>query len=292
MDVDSPADGVGEGLGETEEADLPLGHQFRHGPHRLLDGDVGIGTVLVVEVDVVGTETAERGLAGVLDVGGVSPDGAVGGIAPPHDAEFGGYHHLVPSSGNGPTHQLLVAVGAVHVGGVQEVHSEVEGPMNGGDRLGVVTVAVELTHAHASEPFGRDGEPLGTECAWGAAHRIDPTWSLPRSVLSTPATWSSSSEPTCSSRVWASSGSPGPKLAAGTPCAQNDATSVQPCLAVGCSPVALTRAGQQRVVEGRRRPGRQLHQLPTVAGFEMGTQQLPKTGLRLRRATGRGRTGG
>ena len=47
---------------------------------------------------------------------------------------------------------------------------------------------------------------------------------------------------TRSSGWWASSGSPGPKLAAGTPWAQNVATSVQPTLARGGRPVPATRA--------------------------------------------------
>ncbi len=46
---------------------------------------------------------------------------------------------------------------------------------------------------------------------------------------------------TCSSAWWASSGSPGPKLVAGTPWAANVATSVQPSLARGGRPDASSR---------------------------------------------------
>ena len=53
---------------------------------------------------------------------------------------------------------------------------------------------------------------------------------------------SSCSRVTCSSGWWASSGSPGPKFAAGTPWAQKEATSVQPTLARGSVFVAATRA--------------------------------------------------
>ena len=47
---------------------------------------------------------------------------------------------------------------------------------------------------------------------------------------------------TRSSGWWASNGSPGPKLAAGTPCSQKEATSVQPTLALGAAPLLSTRA--------------------------------------------------
>ena len=61
-------------------------------------------------------------------------------------------------------------------------------------------------------------------------------------VASTSRVRSSCARVTCSSGWWASSGSPGPKLAAGTPCSQKEATSVQPTLARGSVSVAATSA--------------------------------------------------
>ena len=88
---------------------------------------------------MVDTEAAERRLAGRRHVGGVAADrafGRVGGVA--DDAELGGQHHLVPALGDGPAHQLLVEVGAVHVGRVEEGDAELDRPVDGGDRLRVV----------------------------------------------------------------------------------------------------------------------------------------------------------
>ena len=59
----------GRGLRQAQVADLSGGHQLGHGPHRLLDGHAAVGAVLVVEVDVVDTQPAERRFAGLAHVG-------------------------------------------------------------------------------------------------------------------------------------------------------------------------------------------------------------------------------
>ena len=46
-----PADRGGGGLGQTEEADLPLAHQISHLAHGVFDGNHGVHAVLVVESD-------------------------------------------------------------------------------------------------------------------------------------------------------------------------------------------------------------------------------------------------
>ncbi len=61
-------------------------------------------------------------------------------------------------------------------------------------------------------------------------------------MSSTEETRASSAALTCSPGVWESSGSPGPKFAAGTPRSAKKATSVQPTLARGGTPEAATRA--------------------------------------------------
>ena len=124
-----------------EEADLAGVDELGHRAHRLLDRDVGIDAVLVVEVDVVDAQPAQRGVAGPDHVVRAAVDPARGrvlGVA--HDPELGGQHHLVAPVGDGLAHQLLVGVRAVDVGGVQERHPEVEGLADGGDRLGLVAL--------------------------------------------------------------------------------------------------------------------------------------------------------
>ena len=75
-----------------------------------------------------------------------------------HDAALGREHHPVAPAANRPADQLLVGERAVHVGGVEQRHAEVEGAMDGGDRLRLVARAVELAHPHAPEADGGDLE--------------------------------------------------------------------------------------------------------------------------------------
>lgn len=66
--------------------------------------------MLVVQIDVVGAQTAERSLHGHADVG----RGAVQTRAPSVGdtaTELGGQHDLVPAPLDSPAHQLLVRVG-------------------------------------------------------------------------------------------------------------------------------------------------------------------------------------
>jgi hypothetical protein len=53
------ADGLRACLGEAEVPDIALGDQLLHRPGDVFDGDVGIDTVLVVEVDVIGSQALE-----------------------------------------------------------------------------------------------------------------------------------------------------------------------------------------------------------------------------------------
>ena len=54
-----PADGADPGLGEADMADLSFGDQFGQRADRVLDGGVRIHPVLVVEVDVIGSESPQ-----------------------------------------------------------------------------------------------------------------------------------------------------------------------------------------------------------------------------------------
>jgi len=101
----------------------------------------------------------EHGLATVLLTNGGRADQLHRAlVGEPLVAELGGQLDVVAAAGDGLADQLLVREGAVHVGGVEERHAEVEGPVDGGDRLGLVAAAVELRHAHAAEAEGGDGE--------------------------------------------------------------------------------------------------------------------------------------
>jgi hypothetical protein len=57
-------------------------------------------------------------------------------------------------------YQNLIGEGAVDVRGVKEGDAKLDGAMDGGNRFGVVRVAVELRHAPASEADSGDGQSL------------------------------------------------------------------------------------------------------------------------------------
>jgi hypothetical protein len=114
--------------------------------------------VLVVQVDVIGAEPGQRGVAGGDDVLRPPVDTDPGAVLAPLVAELGGQHHLVPAACDGPADQQLIGKRAVHVGGVQEGAAKVDAAVDGGDGLGFVGGAVELGHAHATEADGRDGQ--------------------------------------------------------------------------------------------------------------------------------------
>nr|BFE82564.1 hypothetical protein GCM10020093_051650 [Planobispora longispora] len=152
MDRLGPAQGLGAHLGQTQVTDLARGDQLGHRADGLLDRHPGVAAVQVVQVDVVDAEPAQRGVARLPDVLGTAVDGPRRRVVTPDDAELGRQYRPVPAVGDRPPDQFLVVAPAVHVGGVQEVHPEIQRPVDDLDRLGLVGRAVELRHSHAAEP--------------------------------------------------------------------------------------------------------------------------------------------
>jgi hypothetical protein len=170
MDRMGAADGLRPRLGEAEMAHLALAHEIGHRPHRVLDGRVGIDPVLVVEIDHLHLEPPQARVAGLAHVIGLSADAEARPVGSAHIAELGGEHHLVAPVGDGAAHQLLVMADAVHVGGVEEGHAELDGAVDRGDGLALVAAAIELRHAHAAEAEG--GHLQGAEST--LLHGISP----------------------------------------------------------------------------------------------------------------------
>src|SRR5674536_171739 len=142
-------------------AHLADGHQLGHRAHGLLDRYVGVHPVLVVEVDDVHAEPLQRGVTGLPHVLGPPTDTANRRVVRlPNDAELGGEHHLVAPAGDGRADQPLIGERAVHVRGVQQGDAEIQRAGDSGSGLGLVRVAVELTHPHAAQPLGGDDEAL------------------------------------------------------------------------------------------------------------------------------------
>ena len=126
-------------LVDRPEVAESLLHQLAHGAGGLLDRHLAVHPVLVEEVDVVHAEPREPLVARAPDGLGPAVDPArVGVVGIALDAELGGEHHLVAATLDGATHQLLVDVRAVDLGGVDEGDAEVEGPLDGANGLRVV----------------------------------------------------------------------------------------------------------------------------------------------------------
>src|SRR5204863_6907203 len=91
---------------------------------------------LVVQIDRFHAETLEAGVAGVANVLRLAIDAEEATrfrIA--HVSEFRGEDHLLAPIANGPANELLVVADAVHVGGVEKVHADLDGAMNCPDRF-------------------------------------------------------------------------------------------------------------------------------------------------------------
>ena len=166
-----PADRVHRSFRESEVAHLARRDEFGHRPDGLLDGHVEVGSMLVVEVDVVDTEPAQRAVdrrAHVLRR--ADDDRRLRSSRRRHDAELGGHDHLVPSAGDCLADGELAGQGAVDIGGVEQRHTEVEGAVDDVGRIDAIEAPIGGAEAHAAEPDGSDRWAVGTERASREGH--------------------------------------------------------------------------------------------------------------------------
>ena len=155
MNLVSAAHRLRGGFRKAEPSHLARAHQVGHRSHRVLNGRVGIDAMLVVEVDHVHLQALEARLARIAHVLRCAIDAPETAIRAAHVAELGGEDHALAPPRERAPHELLVAPHAVHVGGIEEGHAEVERAMDGRDRFRFVAPAVELRHPHAAQPDGR-----------------------------------------------------------------------------------------------------------------------------------------
>lgn len=72
-----------------------------------------------------------------------------------------GEEDFIADTANGFADENFVVTVAVDVGGVEKVHAEIERAMDGSDRFGIFTDAIEFGHAHATEAErGDEGGPF------------------------------------------------------------------------------------------------------------------------------------
>src|SRR3982074_1426678 len=122
--------------------------------------------MLVVKVDCLDAQSLQRSLARLLHILWPAVDAAYGRILwITHVAELGGDDDAIAFSLDRPSNQFLVLERPVHVGCVEHIDAELEGAMNGGNRLFLVARAIELRHSHAAHAHGARLEALGAQAA-------------------------------------------------------------------------------------------------------------------------------
>jgi len=108
--------------------------------------------VLVVEIDHVDLQPAQGCLASRAHVVRLSIDTDKRAVRPPDVAEFGGEYDLVTTILEGFSNKLFIPTHSIDIGGVEKGHAELDGAVDGGDRLDFVAVSIKIAHAHAAEP--------------------------------------------------------------------------------------------------------------------------------------------
>src|SRR5580704_10160442 len=111
-------DRVRASLGQTDEADLALGHQLSQNANGFLNRGARVHPVLVVEIDVVGPKASERTLHCDADALWAAVRDARFSTRMREDAELRRHHHLVPSALDCLTHEFLAVERSVDLGGV------------------------------------------------------------------------------------------------------------------------------------------------------------------------------
>ena len=148
------ADGADAGLGQAEVAYLAHGDEFADRPGDLFDRDLGVDPVLVQQVDVIGAQPPQRPVHRAADVVRLTGQAGLAAVGVERETELGRDDHLVADRGERLAGQFLVDVRAVHLGGVEERDTAVDGGPQQLDHLAAVAGvrAEALAHAHAAEP--------------------------------------------------------------------------------------------------------------------------------------------
>jgi hypothetical protein len=122
--------------------------------------------VLIEKIDMIGLQPVQRPFDGNRNMLGAAVAFAAH-LLPILETktELGRDHDLGTPALECAPEELLVRVGAIHLGRVEEVASQVDGAMQCGNRFLFVRRTVGLTHAHAAEADHRDFETLTAQFA-------------------------------------------------------------------------------------------------------------------------------
>ena len=110
------------GLAQAQITNLASLDQFGHGANGFFNRHVRVHAVLVVQIQGFNPQTLQAALDGLANVLGASVDGAkgrVGRVA--HNAELARQKHLLAFAANRLADQFFIAMGAVNIGGIEQV---------------------------------------------------------------------------------------------------------------------------------------------------------------------------
>ena len=140
---------------------LSLLHQLRDGLRHRFHRDVGVGPVLVEQVDVVCPQPSQGTLYGLADGGraAVQPNGLA---VLDGKAKFRGNDHLVPDPLQGLSENLFAGIGAVDLGGVEKGGPLVHRLSGKADHVLLVwDGGIGRDHTHAAEAHTAHGQGAG-----------------------------------------------------------------------------------------------------------------------------------
>ena len=160
------ADRVGGGFGQPEVGDLAGVDELLDRAGDVLDGHGRVDAVLVVEVDVVGAQPAQRAVDGAADAGRVAAEPAGrDAVLLEREPELGGDDDVVAVRLEGLADDVFVGERPVHLGGVEERDAELDGAADHRDAVGAVGGGdvVGAGQAHAAEPDRRHGQAVRSE---------------------------------------------------------------------------------------------------------------------------------
>src|SRR5262249_27467320 len=151
-------------------------NELGHGANGILNRCLRINPVLIVEVDHVYLQPAQRGITSGAHIVRLAIDADESTVSCPDIAELGGEHNLASTIPDRLAHQLFIAAEAVNVSSVEESHAELDGAVNCGDRLGPLSGSVEIAHAHAAKPERRSEQSGSTQFTRLHFNSVHLTW--------------------------------------------------------------------------------------------------------------------
>ena len=152
-----PPDGLRTRLRQAEMQHLALSDQVLHGARHILNGHLGVHTVLVQQINHIGAQALERALDRLADVLRPAVENLLLAVVAKGETELGRDDDLVAHGGQGLAEQVLVEEWAIDLSGVKEGHPPLHRCTNECDGLAAVRGwAITVAQPHAAQAQGRD----------------------------------------------------------------------------------------------------------------------------------------